>query len=577
MTGLAGGQLVAGVWRSLSAESDTVDDRPQPAASTTFALAFRSGEGQTVRMSDRVGGRILAAILFTDIIGSTEIATKLGDARWRALLARHHTVVRRQLKRFGGKEIDTAGDGFFATFTSPAAGVRCACSISENVRELGIEVRAGLHFGEIEHDPSKPTGIAVVTASRIMGLAGPGEVLVSSTVEELIAGSGIRFEDRGMTPLKGVAGDKRIFAVRSLDGSRMGTVLDTKTANERLGLIEPVPRIKRRRVLLGAIAALAGLVGLAGVVLALVLERGPTSTARTQSTLAPNQVVNVDPVTGKVLMRIRGIRYQFGSIPAVAFGEGGVWAFDENGVAHVDPETGDVREIALQGAGADIAVGGLGVWVTDRGGVLSRIDPATNLIVRRIGEVNAGLERIAAGDGSVWVTSSGQGSLRRVDAATNRIITTIADLGSPTDVAFGAGSVWVLDNLGGDLLRIDPDLNEVVGRVSVPGLSEPDRMAVDGNGVWIMNFYQGTVTLIDPTDLSVRNTVRVGNYPTDIKACLGAVWVANAGDRTISRIDPVTTAVEALDVNGPAAALVGDPATGTLWLQLVRPSQLLPD
>lgn len=222
-------------------------------------------------------------------------------------------------------------------------------------------------------------------------------------------------------------------------------------------------------------------------------------------------------------------------------------------------------------------MGGLGVWVTDRGGVLSRIDPATNLIVRRIGEVNAGLERIAAGDGSVWVTSSGQGSLRRVDAATNRIITTIADLGSPTDVAFGAGSVWVLDNLGGDLLRIDPDLNEVVGRVSVPGLSEPDRMAVDGNGVWIMNFYQGTVTLIDPTDLSVRNTVRVGNYPTDIKACLGAVWVANAGDRTISRIDPVTTAVEALDVNGPAAALVGDPATGTLWLQLVRPSQLLPD
>jgi class 3 adenylate cyclase/pimeloyl-ACP methyl ester carboxylesterase len=159
--------------------------------------------------------RVLATVLFTDIVGSTEKAVALGDARWRDLVQAHHGLVRRQLVRFRGTEIDTAGDGFFASFDGPARAIRCACAISEGVRELGIEVRAGLHTGECERIDDKVGGIAVNIGSRVAAQADPGEVLVSSTVKDLVAGSGIEFRERGVASLKGVPGEWRLFAVVS--------------------------------------------------------------------------------------------------------------------------------------------------------------------------------------------------------------------------------------------------------------------------------------------------------------------------------------------------------------------------
>jgi pimeloyl-ACP methyl ester carboxylesterase len=157
--------------------------------------------------------RVLATVLFTDIVGSTEKAAALGDRRWRDLLDNHHATIRRNLARFRGREIDTAGDGFFATFDGPARGVRCACAIGEEIRPLGIEVRAGLHTGECETNGDDVGGIAVHIGARVAALAGAGEVLVSSTVKDLVAGSGLRFADRGSQSLKGVPGEWRIFAV----------------------------------------------------------------------------------------------------------------------------------------------------------------------------------------------------------------------------------------------------------------------------------------------------------------------------------------------------------------------------
>jgi class 3 adenylate cyclase len=157
--------------------------------------------------------RVLATVLFTDIVGSTERAAALGDAGWRDLLGAHHEVVRRELQRYRGREIGTTGDGFLATFDGPARAVRCASAIGQGIRRLGIDVRAGLHTGEVEYVGENVAGVAVHTAARVAALAGPGEVLVSNTVKDLVAGSGLRFADRGMHALKGVPDEWRLFAV----------------------------------------------------------------------------------------------------------------------------------------------------------------------------------------------------------------------------------------------------------------------------------------------------------------------------------------------------------------------------
>jgi len=157
--------------------------------------------------------RMLATVLFTDIVDATGKALELGDRAWRELLERHHSIVRRELMRFRGREVDTAGDGFFAAFDGPARAIRCACAVVDRVQDLGIDIRAGLHTGECEIADGKIAGIAVHTGARVTANAHGGEVVVSSTVKDLVAGSGIDFEDRGVHRLKGIPGEWRLFGV----------------------------------------------------------------------------------------------------------------------------------------------------------------------------------------------------------------------------------------------------------------------------------------------------------------------------------------------------------------------------
>jgi class 3 adenylate cyclase len=156
--------------------------------------------------------RVLATVLFTDIVGSTEKAVELGDRRWRELVERHHTTVRALLARYRGKEMDTAGDGFFASFDGPARAVRCALAIVEALRPLELEIRAGLHTGEVETIGGKVGGVAANIGARVAAKAQPSEVLVSQTVKDLVAGSGITFEERGLHELKGVPEEWRLYA-----------------------------------------------------------------------------------------------------------------------------------------------------------------------------------------------------------------------------------------------------------------------------------------------------------------------------------------------------------------------------
>lgn len=157
--------------------------------------------------------RILATLLFTDIVGSTEHARRLGDTGWRAVLAQHHNAVRAEISRCEGTEVDTAGDGFFARFDSPARALDCARAVREAVKRLGIDIRTGIHIGECELQGRSLTGMAVHVAARIQGLAEPGDILVSSTVKDLVVGSHARFEDRGPHSLKGMPGEWRLFSL----------------------------------------------------------------------------------------------------------------------------------------------------------------------------------------------------------------------------------------------------------------------------------------------------------------------------------------------------------------------------
>jgi class 3 adenylate cyclase len=158
--------------------------------------------------------RVLATIMFTDIVGSTERAAALGDRRWQDVLESHNALVRREFERFRGREVSTAGDGFLATFDGPARAIRCGLAISAGTHSIGIEVRVGIHTGEIELAGDDIRGIAVHFGARVAALGKPGEVLVSRTVKDLVAGSGIEFEDRGTHALKGVPGEWPLFAAK---------------------------------------------------------------------------------------------------------------------------------------------------------------------------------------------------------------------------------------------------------------------------------------------------------------------------------------------------------------------------
>jgi class 3 adenylate cyclase len=171
---------------------------------------------------DTPGERVLATILFTDVVDSTATAERLGDTRWRKVLADQADRVRLNLAAFRGREIKDTGDGFLAIFDGTARAVRCAAVIRDSVAELGIQIRAGIHTGEVEIVPNDVRGVAVHTAARILALAGPGEILVSGTTHELVAGSGLSFEDRGSHELKGLSGVRSVYALSGVSAPVLG-------------------------------------------------------------------------------------------------------------------------------------------------------------------------------------------------------------------------------------------------------------------------------------------------------------------------------------------------------------------
>jgi class 3 adenylate cyclase len=519
-----------------------------------------------------VSERRLLAVLFTDIVRSTDLAVEMGDARWRALVGRHHAVVRQALRRFGGKEIDTAGDGFFATFTQPGQAVRCAAAVVAEVRELGIEVRAGVHLGELESAGKLVGGVAVHTGARVMAIADAGEVLVTDTVRELVSGAGLGFADRGVHSLKGIPGGWHLQALSSIDGAPVGAPIDADVAAERRAAIVAPTLLQHRRVPV-AIVALAAL----AVVGVLVLRSSPLPTDRVAPSEPPfGSAVAVDPDDGTTVHTVPNALQTHGAgNPRLAIGEGGVWVRSRT-LVHIDPATGEQvgdplepLELAMIEPLADqgVEVGFRTVWIgglRKRGGVaLLRWNPATDeALPDTIVPIDSPLTDVAVGHGSVWLTF-GDGHLVRLDGETRHVDAKLDIGGSLDRVVVGTQDVWVLDIAAGTLTRIDPRTEEVMEPVEIQGSIL--AMAAGDGRVWLLDSVGNDVIPVDASGTTPPQPIPVGPEPSGIAAGLDAVWVSDErGD--VYRIDPVSRAVTSFHVGGHLTAIAVDEEHGTLWM-----------
>jgi YVTN family beta-propeller protein len=498
--------------------------------------------------------RVITTVAFTDIVGSTELAAELGDRRFRQVVAMHHSFVRGEIKRHGGREIDTAGDGFFVTFDQPARAIRCVASIVDGMWERGLRLRAGLHIGEVEPVGSKVGGVAVHIGSRVSSRAQPGEVLVSGTLHDLVAGSDLRFADRGSHPLKGVPGEWHLFAVVR------------ESAPEGVPLSEP-PQLgeqaESRRLITGPRLAIAG--GALAVLTAgafFLLNRGPAEVTPTAGTVG-----KLDPSVGHFTAAVRT-----GNGPAgVTVGDGDLWVLnaEDQTVSRVDPATETVVATrSVGGTPTGVAYGAGSLWIAagfglssgDPGSVIE-LDPASNELGRPI-PVGNGVTAIAFGSGSVWAVNKNANTVTRIDAATGA--TSDIPVGEgPEGIDVGAGAVWVANSLSQSVMRIDLATETVVQEIALR--VAPSEVEATEGAVWVASSSGNTLVRIDPERNAVVTTIPVPAGPSALTASGEAVWVASSVAGSVSRIDVATNRRgDSVPVEGSPSGIVE--IGGSIWM-----------
>jgi peptide/nickel transport system substrate-binding protein len=447
--------------------------------------------------------RFLATLLFTDIVGSTDLAARVGDREWRRLLEDHNTVVRRQLRAAHGREMDTAGDGFFAVFDTPEAAVRCAAAIARAVEPLGLQIRAGVHTGECELIGGKAGGMAVNIAARIAALAGPSQVLVSSSTRDMTVGSGLHFTGGAERALKGVEDPWRVYELLPPEAVSPPPVVP------RSAPADPTPR---RLLVATAVVALAGVVAV--------------------------------PVL------------HASSDPAVALTADSVGVLDGSGA-----KASAVVHVGQRPSG--MAADADAVWVTNStSNTVSRIDRRTRAVTPI--PVGAGPTGIAIGAGAVWVANGGDSTVSRIDPATN-LVSSVRVAPGPSGVVVAGGSVWVTNALNASVTRLDPDTSAVLG--TLPVGAGPTGIASGLGSLWVTNQGDGTVSRIDPaTRTALGAPIRVGNGPTGIAVGAGAVWVANTIDGSLSRIAPADGSVTTTRVSAGAGTYAVAVRGRTVWV-----------
>ncbi len=510
---------------------------------------------------------MLRAVLFTDVVGSTELARELGDLRWTRLLEASRRIVRDQLRTNRGREVDTAGDGFFAIFEGPADAVRCAFAIARKVQDLGLDIRAGVHFGEIETSGSDAHGIVVHTGARVMSQAGAAEVLITQTVKDLVAGARFTVSERGVFELKGVPGSWTLFDVLAIDDDMRPAPVETEAGSDRRDLATvPGPGRRSRR----GIAAVAGVAVIAAALVGYLLVR-PKST--------------YVPAAGTIA-RIHGDRFDrpvtVGTFPiALTEGMGRLWVMDrQSQVYWVSEHDNATGSRGTEGVPTGAASGGGAVWITAGFGsgqgadvAVSRLDPTSAQLTPAF-RTPVDSQAIAYGADAVWVADPNTGAVTRYDPV-SRVTRTMAlpptdPAAKPDSIAFGdlgGAAVWVGDSLSTNVYRVDAVSNGI--RTYTVG-SAPTAIALGANAVWIASEHTDAVYALDPTTGALRTTIDVASQgctdPRSIAINAEAVWVACHASQRVIGIDPVrgTLSASLLVAGAPAALATGQ--DGSVWV-----------
>jgi len=475
-------------------------------------------------VEDPAAPRRLLAVLFTDIVSSTELASTLGDSRWRELIEQHHAVVRSQIARFGGTEVDTAGDAFFATFDLPVRAVDCALESARAVRRLGLRIRAGVHMGECVVSGGAVRGVSVHIGARVASKARGGELLVSGTVREVLAGSGLTFVDRGEQTLKGVDGRWRLFAVEPRQEDADGDLPPLLEAQIKP---PPPPVWRRSRVVVAAVTALAVLVGVA----AFVALRGPGGLASVDA----DSVAWIDANSGDVESAIRVNRRPVG----LAVAPDGVWVANsiDRSITGVTP-SGSTNTVAVGPGPIAVAASGDLVWVANGdGNSVSRVSRTTKQEVGDRIQAGNGLVAIAHGANALWLANSVDGTVWKIDPSKGSKEFEVKVGPALRGLAVTNEAVWVTSETAGTVISIAPATGVILRVVRVG--NDPSAVAVGGGAAWVANSADGTVSRVDARSGRVR-TFRVGGGPRAVAVARGRVFVANEKDGTVSMLDAKT-------------------------------------
>jgi class 3 adenylate cyclase/DNA-binding beta-propeller fold protein YncE len=489
------------------------------------------------------GRRALTTVLFTDIVTSTETAARLGDLRWRELLRRHHAVVRRALRAHRGREMDTAGDGFFAIFRQPGEAIHCAAAVREAVAALGLQIRAGIHTGEVEPMAEKVGGLAVVIAARVLASCEPGQIRVTSTVRDLVTGSGFDFTDAGTHPLKGVPGDWHLFVL----AMEAPTPAPISVEAPRQRTVSRLPR--------AAWFAVIGVVVAGGLAAAVFLLSSPPAPI---SAIA-NTVVRVDPQGPSIVERVAVARG-----PSLLATDGsGLWVASETArTLTYLPRTGDTRPVGLDGLPTGLAAAGGTVYVAQAfKHALQSFDGDADVTSTTLEGI--ALRRIAFDGDDGWGIDPVTDTVIHLLPGREPEVTALPKGSGAADLALDAESVWIANATNRTVTRIDRQS----GEITTIGLTDqPTAIAVSDSVVWVASEIGDSLTRIDPATERALATASVCDGPVDIEQADDELWVVCSGSRQLVRVADEGTVLGSLRLQAvPSAVVVVD---GSVWVAL---------